>query len=256
MKIPTLIVDDEGDARTLLKIYLKGNKDLAIIAEGSNGKEALQLINELNPQIVILDIQMPELNGVEVVRNCRPPYPYFIFVTAYDEYAIQAFELNALDYILKPFSQARLEDAIAKALSHIQAKKLLELSKKYQSLFQDFQSRRNFNDFLQKIAVKINHRTHFIDVSNISFIQAANQYVYINTKGNKHLIRDSLTHLEKVLDPALFFRTHRSYLVNLNRVETLEHSGTGSSTILLKDGNRIPLTNERKKTFIQKMKKA
>ena len=243
MKI--LIVDDEEDARELLKHHLSKLERVELLGEAKDGKEAITMITKLQPDLVLLDIEMPEFNGIEVLKRLEN-IPYIIFVTAFNEYAIQAFEVHAVDYLLKPFTEERLFDAIHKAEKQILADVL------DQSLYIDLLNgllNRRETKYIHRLSVKSNHKTHFIDVSTIVMIEAADQYVSIQTASDKHLARLSMDYLEKALDPELFIRTHRSYIIAINAVRSVEQYEPKNLLIHLEGGFKAKLSQSRKVIF-------
>ena len=251
MKLKILIVDDEYEARALLQLYLKKRVDIEIVGMSANGQRAVEDIKELQPQVILLDIQMPEWNGFQVIEQITEPYPHFIFITAYDQYAVSAFEKNALDYILKPYSELRLNQAIDKAKLAIQREQSALNAEKYRNLLLQLSSSKTGSEepYLQRLAVKSSRRTRFIDVADIIYLEAADQYVDVFTAGEKFTIRDSINHLAEVLDPKAFFRTHRSYIVKLDQVSSVENVDKYLSLILLKNGKKIKLSTSRKGDF-------
>ena len=251
MNLRTILVDDEEDARALLKIVLQQAEGIEIIAECKDGKEALEAITRLQLELVFLDIQMPELSGLEVVEKLSPPYPYFIFVTAYDEYAIKAFELNAVDYILKPYTEERVLKSVQRAKTLLRNNELTEFTLRYGKIIQALRSAEQANeaDYLQRLAVKTNERTLFIAVEDIVLIEASDQYVEVQTADGKYLVRDSMDHLEQFLDPKLFFRTHRSSIINLKEIKALESPNAKTSMVVLNNGAKTRLSSSRKPAF-------
>jgi len=191
LKVNTVIVDDEKDARELLKIFLRDDNDIVLIDECQNGLEAINTINKTNPSLVFLDIQMPEVNGLEVINQLLAPYPYIIFVTAYDEFAIKAFELNAVDYILKPYSEERIKMAVNKVKKRLLYNDLGQISEQYKSilnLLKNSSTKEKEESYLQRIAVKTSMRTLFIDVEDVILIEACNQYIEVQTLEKKFQI--------------------------------------------------------------------
>ncbi|MEM1408083.1 MAG: LytTR family DNA-binding domain-containing protein [Bacteroidota bacterium] len=240
--LKTIIIDDEEDARALLKHHLLKLDRVEIIGEAQDGAEAISVIAEHQPDLVLLDIEMPEFNGIEVLQRLDT-LPYIIFVTAFNEYAIQAFEMHAVDYLLKPFTEERLFKAIHKAEKRIVADVLDK------SLYLDLLrgiTNPGSSKYLQRLSVKINHKTHFIEVSDIVMIEAADQYVSIQTTSDQHLARMSMDSLEKALDPTVFIRTHRSYIVTLSAIQSLEQYEPGNLLIHLKGGFKAKLSQSRK----------
>ncbi|MEO0341070.1 MAG: response regulator [Bacteroidota bacterium] len=205
MKYRVCIVDDEVDARALINIHLERHSDLTVVGEAANGNEAIKMINEQRPDLVFLDIEMPEIDGVEVVNQIAHQ-PYIVFVTAYNQFAIKAFELNAVDYLLKPFSANRFDSAVQKV------KERLEQNSwdrdRYTQLIEDLRGQDQHTGYIERIAHKEAARTSYVNVQDIIFIESADQYIYLHTAKKKYLIRQSMDYLERQLNPKLFFRTH------------------------------------------------
>ena len=250
-----LIADDEKEAATRLKLYLEKLSYFKEIFFCYNGKEALDYIVKFRPDIVFIDIEMPEMNGIEVLRNCQAPYPYFVFVTAYNQYAVDAFEENAVDYILKPYSEERIHQAVNRVIDRLEKDYLIKKSEDYKNLLfalsNPAQSREK--SFIKRIAVKSIGKTSFIDVEDILFIEAADQYVNVFITNKKIVVRESMEKLDKTLDPDEFFRTHRSFIVNLSQVEAIENVDKHMSLVVLKNGEKVKLANNRKTYFKEKM---
>jgi two-component system LytT family response regulator len=241
MKLRTLIVDDEAPARERLRDLLAGNELVELIGEAKDGAEAVQRIELSSPDLVLLDIQMPLLDGFEVLEALEDP-PIIIFVTAYDEYAIRAFEVNALDYLLKPFSQERLDKAIARAHQDLASGR--EFAQRIEPLLQSFGEDKRY---LSRLAVREGDRFLVIDAGDIDWVEAREGGVLLHAGGNEHAVSRSLTELESRLDPHLFFRAHRSIIVNLDRVEEIIPWFAGSHRLRLTTGVELDLSRSRAK---------
>lgn len=245
-KISALIVDDEKPARQRLRELLERQDDLEIIGECASGAEAVRLIRESRPELLFLDIQMPLLDGFEVVKQVGAErMPVTVFVTAYDAYAVRAFEARALDYLLKPYSDERFERCLARALAHVRTQKREELSRKLISMLAredesaaDAQASRH----LERLLIKAGGRVIFLPTEEIDWIEAAGVYVEVHARGRKFLHRASLGELEASLDPARFIRIHRSSIVNILSVKELHPHSHGDFVALLKDGTRLKLS--------------
>ncbi|MEM9648154.1 MAG: LytTR family DNA-binding domain-containing protein [Bacteroidota bacterium] len=252
MRYKVLIVDDEQEARNRLRLHLENFSVLQSIDSCKDGKQALAKIKELNPDIVFIDIEMPGMNGIEVLRNCGKPYPYFIFVTAYNQYAIEAFEQNAIDYILKPYAGERIVTALKKAVERLDKDRLAKTADDYRNLLLSFsdslESSKN-KEFVKRIAVKSVGKTSFINVDDIVSIEAADQYVEVETSTKKHTVRESMDHLEAILDPKKFFRVHRSFIINIDGVVGIENYDKNSSVVILQNHRKIRVSNSRKSDF-------
>lgn len=244
-KIKAMIVDDEPPARRNLRALLKYDADIELIKECGNGKDAVSSIRALNPDLVFLDVQMPEMNGFEVLeRLSGQPLPVIIFVTAYDQYALRAFEVCALDYLLKPFSDERFRKALTQAKQQIEQQDASELGKKLLTLIGARQP--EAPRYLTRLMVKTTGRVIFLKVEEIDWIEAYDYYVRLHTGGKAHLLRQTMNELEAALDPEQFTRIHRSTIVNLDRVRELQPHFNGESLLVLEDGTELKLTRSRR----------
>jgi two-component system LytT family response regulator len=241
MKLRTLIVDDEAPARERLRNLLADNELVELAGEAGNGAEAVQKIAELAPDLVLLDIQMPVLDGFEVIEALDRP-PTVIFVTAYDKYAIRAFEVNALDYLLKPFSQARLDTAIERAYEEMAAGR--GFADKIGPLLESLREEKRYVD---RLAVRKADRFLVVDVHDIDWMEAKQGRVLLHLGEEAHSVKRTLTQLERRLDPTLFFRAHRSILVNLEQVQEIIPWFAGSHRLRLRTGAELDLSRSRAK---------
>ncbi|UJH67806.1 LytR/AlgR family response regulator transcription factor [Allomuricauda sp. SCSIO 65647] len=256
MKFKTLVVDDELEAQKRLLFHLGKFEELELLGANQNGKEALETINSKSPDIVFLDVEMPEMNGIDVLANCRPPFPYIIFVTAYNQYAVEAFEQNAVDYILKPYTFERIQRALNKATTLIEKDRLASINENFKDLLFTLSKSNvtNLNtEFIKRIAVKSIGHTTFIPVDDIIYIEAADQYVEVHTEKKKFTVRESMDKLERTLDPRFFFRTHRSSIVNLESVMAIENVDKHISLVILNNKKKVKIANNRKQDFKEKM---
>lgn len=252
MTFSAIVVDDEEYARDIVKSLLAQDASIKLLAECSNGAEAIEQIGALKPDMVFLDIQMPEVNGFEVIEAMRDTHnPHYIFTTAYDAFALRAFEVNALDYLLKPFDDDRFFDALQKAKNKAEAPLSETMRKSLQALIDS--SKEATKAFLKRISVRTGGRIHFINVEDIDWIEADNQYVKIHTGAKQQVHRQSLSELESLLDPALFIRIHRSTIVNIDRIASLEPHFRGDFVISLKDNTRLKLAKSRKEALRELM---
>lgn len=241
MRLRTLIVDDEPPAREKLRRLLSNNPNVDLIGEAEDGTQALQLIEEKKPELVLLDIQMPGLDGFEVLRMLEEP-PLIIFVTAYDQYAIQAFEVNALDYLLKPFSRERLNKAIERALREYSSK--MDFSSKISSLLETLKKQ---SRYLERIGVREHGKIFLINADQIDWMEADQGLVFLHVGREKYIVNYTLEELERRLDPCLFFRSHRSAIVNLSRIKEIIPWFSGTHKILLTTGEEVELSRNRAK---------
>jgi two-component system, LytTR family, response regulator len=227
-----MIVDDEDLARRVLKEYLKAHADIDIVAECANGFEAVKAITELAPDLVFLDIQMPKLNGFEVVELAGAKTRY-LFVTAYDQYALKAFEVHAIDYLLKPFSQQRLDEALSHARASVGAAPAVD------AVVAEAARRQKP---LERVLIRDGARVHVIPAGKIDYIEAQDDYVQIKSEGKTYLKNQRMAELESQLDPACFLRIHRSYIVNVEAIARIEQTSKDNHTAVLKDDTRLPIS--------------
>jgi two-component system LytT family response regulator len=229
MKIRALIVDDEPLARSNLKVLLRNEPAVEIVGECGSGAEALTEIRRAKPDLLFLDVQMPECDGFDVLELLGPQSPpAVIFVTAYDQYALRAFEAGALDYLLKPFDNARFERALERAKQIIS-------------------QRNNGPRKIDRLAIKSLGQVVFVNLDDVDWIEASDYYVSIHAGPKTHLLRRSLTELEQELDPEVFCRIHRSTLVRLDRVRGLTLSEDGEYDVLLENGVKLSLSRRYRK---------
>ncbi len=232
--IRVVIVDDEELARSVLKEYLADHPEVTVVAECQNGFEAVKVATELKPDLVILDVQMPKLNGFEVLELIPPP-PAVIFVTAYDQYAIRAFDVHAADYLLKPVSPERLTEALTHATTRIRsgepspAPALLAAA-------------RGGKRFLDRILVRDGTRVHIIPADNVDYIEAQDDYACIHSGGKAFLKLQTLSDLENSLDPDRFVRIHRGFVLNVARMARIELYAKDSRIVVLQDGKKLPVS--------------
>ncbi len=240
-KVSALIVDDEKPARQRLRDLLEKRPEVAVAGECASGTEAVGLIQDLKPELLFLDIQMPLLDGFGVIRQVgAAQMPVTIFVTAYDAYAVRAFEASALDYLLKPYSDERFEQCLARALVYVRTQRREEMSRRLVSFLSEGQ--RGAAAYLERLLVKVGGRIIFLPAEDVDWIEAAGVYVQLHAGGRKFLHRASLTELEASLDPGRFIRIHRSSIVNILSVKELFPHSHGDYTAVLKDGTRLKLS--------------
>ncbi|MCP5063185.1 MAG: response regulator [Ignavibacteriae bacterium] len=231
-----IIIDDEKLAREIIKKFLEPIKNIEVIQECSNGFEGVKAINELKPDLIFLDIQMPKINGFEMLELLDHK-PAIIFSTAYDEYALKAFEFEATDYLLKPYSKSRFQSAVEKVVKKLENNNQKVV--KYDSLIDNIA---NQKDFLDRIVVKTNNKIAIIPTDKISYIQAQDDYVMIHSELGKHLKQQTMKFYEQHLDDTEFYRVHRSYIVKLSSVKQIELFEKDSYKITLQDGTKIPVS--------------
>lgn len=249
--IRTLIVDDERLARETLRLLLQNHEQVEIIGECENGSEAVKLLQKEELDLVFLDIQMPELNGFDVIQKVGPDkMPVVIFVTAYDQYALQAFEARALDYLLKPFDDERFEQALDRAIERIHQRQVGELSTKLVDLIgsktdtgtMSVNNEPPKGSFLERIMIKERGSMFFIKVDEIDWVEAAGDYVSIHVGPKSHLLRETMSGLMKKLNPRQFVRVHRSSIVKVDSIRELKPYFHGDYIIILKNGKELKLS--------------
>ncbi|MGH8017380.1 MAG: LytR/AlgR family response regulator transcription factor [Opitutaceae bacterium] len=241
-KLRVLIVDDEPLARERVRLLLAKEEDVEIVGECATGAEAIASARESKPGVMLLDIQMPEIDGFGVLRELGPELPVVIFVTAFDEHAVKAFEVHALDYLLKPFKPARLRQALDRARRQLAGpdgggtavdRILALLSEQREQAAQSW---------LTRISVRSGDRVRFVNVEDVDWIEASGNYVVVHAGKEKHTIRITLGALEARLSPKQFQRLSRSAVVNLDRIKEIQPLFHGEHVAILKDGTRIPMT--------------
>ena len=229
-----IVVDDEALARTLLRELLGAHADIEVIAECGNGFEAVKAVTEKKPDLLLLDIQMPKLDGFDVLELIGTEVPV-IFVTAYDQYAIKAFQVHAVDYLLKPFGAERLAEALTRARARIGAREALPAK----ALVSEARAARTP---LERILIRDKADVHVIPVAKIDYFESQDDYVSLKV-GDKTLLKEqTLSELEQLLDPGRFVRIHRRYLLNVARLAKIEQSMTDSRVAVLQDGTEIPIS--------------
>jgi len=235
-KWKALIVDDEELARKLLREMLSSHPEIEVAAECGNGMEAVKAAAEHKPDLLFLDVQMPKLTGFDVLELIEREGVAVIFVTAYDQYAMKAFDVHAVDYLLKPFSRERFEAALERAKSSSTK------PKKWVDAGELAAAARPAGQFPERIVVKDGTKVSLIPVAKLDYAEALDDYVSLVSEGRKHLKQQTISGLELALDPALFVRIHRSYLVNLERVARIEPYGKDSKVAILTNGVKLPVS--------------
>ena len=230
-KIRTLVVDDEPIARARMVSLLREEADIELIGECSSGLQAKTAIEAHSPDLLFLDVQMPEMNGLDLARTIQASgTPAVVFVTAFDDYAIRAFEVHALDYLLKPFSAERFRAALGHAREHVAKRRAVGPAGAREA------TRRN------RLMIKASGRIHFIRMADIDWCEAAGNYVRVHVGPQCYLVRDTMAHLESELDSTQFMRIHRSTIVNVDRVQEMQSSFNGEYVVLLRGGTRLTLS--------------
>jgi two-component system LytT family response regulator len=239
--LTAMIVDDEELARALLREYIGSSPDIEILAECANGFEAVKAIAEKKPDLVFLDVQMPKLNGFEVLELIGQEVAV-IFVTAYDQYAMRAFDEHAVDYLLKPFSLERFQKALERARQRVGEKGTAQESATKAPPSDLARAARPPQEFLQRIVVRDGARVHIIPVERLDYAESQDDYVSLHSQGKSYLKEQTISSLEASLDPERFVRIHRSVIVNLERVAKIEPYAKDSRVAVLSDGSQLPVS--------------
>jgi two-component system, LytTR family, response regulator len=235
--IRALIADDEPLPRERIRTLLAEHSDIEVIGECGDGQEALQTILSERPELVFLDIQMPELDGFEVIKALGPDdLPAIIFVTAFDKYAIRAFEVNAMDYLLKPINAARFEKTVRRALERLAQPHAREADR---TLLDFVERLRAEQRYTSRFVVRSGAKLSFVRAADVDWIDVADNYVRLHVAGREHLVRDTLKSVEMQLNPEAFIRVHRSIIINLDRVESVEPYSHGEYLVTMTDGMKL-----------------
>ncbi|HEY3042149.1 MAG TPA: LytTR family DNA-binding domain-containing protein [Pyrinomonadaceae bacterium] len=244
--IRVLLVDDEPLAREMLREMLAGDPNVSIVGESCNGGEALEAIRVHSPDLLFLDVQMPEVGGFEVLASLdKEEIPYVIFVTAYDQYAVRAFEVQALDYLLKPFDQERFDVSWQRAKAQIIRDRngVRDMDHRILALLEELKSGKNY---LERLVIKTAGRIYFLDTSEIDWIEAEGNYVSVHSAKKSHLLRETISSLESQLDPKRFVRIHRSSIVRLDFIQELQPWFHGEYRVILQDGTQLTLSRNHR----------
>ena len=240
MAIRAVIADDMLLARKRLRRHLEEEPDVEIVGEAAGGQEAIDAIRELKPDLLFLDVQMPEIGGFEVLEAVGPDaVPAVIFVTAYDQFALRAFEVHALDYLLKPFDAERLSEALSRAKRVISRGAGEGATGRLRSLLADLGTSARHP---RRLVIKADGRMVFLPVEDIEYVEAAGNYLRIVTAAGAHMIRDKISDMEQRLDPASFARIHRSTIVNLDRIKEMQPLFNGDQTVILRGGRKLTMS--------------
>jgi len=242
MKLRALIVDDEAPARKKIRHFLEMDPEIGWIGECADGQEALKSMQQHDANLLFLDVQMPLIDGFTFLkRSGKERTFHVIFVTAYDEYALKAFEESAADYLLKPFIRKRFEDAVRKVKQQIHLKQQAEPLEQAMAILNQVQEK---SSYLQRIAIKQNQAITFLSCRDIDWIESKDNYVLIHAAKKEHLIRETLNVLERLLDPAGFLRVHRRILVNTECISEMRQSS--GTQVILKNGSALPVSRRLK----------
>lgn len=247
--IKAIIVDDEPIARRNLQALLKADPEIEVIAVCASGAEAVKTIRRTSPDLLFLDVQMPEIDGFAVLKKINvTSIPAIVFVTAHDQFALKAFEAHALDYLLKPFSDERFSVAVERAKQQIRQRNAAELSRKLHSLLSEHgeQQSPSGEAYVNRFLIKESSRVFFVKAEEIDWIEAADYYVNLHVGAKAHLLRETMSDLENKLDPSKFLRIHRSGIVNLHRVKEVQTRPGGEYVAVMKDGVQLKLSRSRR----------
>jgi len=257
-KIRVLIVDDEPLARRGIRQLLETEKDFEIAGEAGNGREAAAVIHKLTPDLVFLDIQMPLLDGFSFVEKMGAQnLPEIVFVTAYDEHAIRAFEINALDYLLKPIDPERFVKTLNRVREQMKETQTKELDQRISSLLQSLGSVKSYAEqptYLERVAVKRAEHIEFVDVNEIDWISSEGNYVQLHTKSKTHLLRETMDGIERKLNPQKFLRLRRSTIVRIEQIKELHPLFNGEFVVILKDDTKLSSSRRYRQKLNQLLK--
>ncbi|MGH7336504.1 MAG: LytR/AlgR family response regulator transcription factor [Myxococcota bacterium] len=238
-------MDDEPLAREGLRALVASDPELACVGDCADGQAAIEAIEALRPDLVLLDVQMPEIDGFGVIRAIGPErMPPVIFATAYEEFALEAFRVHAIDYLVKPFTDAALAEALERAKRMVQGDQLQQLTDRLTDLTRALP--RSASPYLSRITVRVAQRVQIVRVADIDWIEAADYCAKLHVGGNAYVVRVSLGALERLLDPAGFVRVHRSAIVNLDRIREIVSDSTGDGVVVLADGTRVRMARSRR----------
>jgi len=250
-RIRTLIVDDEPMARERILRLLAGEPDVEVVGQCADGLQAVNAIQQLSPELVFLDVQMPALDGFGVIRQVGPDrMPMVVFVTAYDEYALQAFEVHALDYLLKPFGRDRLQQCLQHARAQRERHRAGEFGRSLLALVQDYRPEQKRQD---RLVIKSGGRVFFVRTEDIDWIEASGNYVRLHLKDQSYLFRETMNQMEARLDPQRFFRIHRSHIVNTERIKELQPWFNGEYVVVLHNGQQLRLSRSYREKLEERL---
>jgi two-component system LytT family response regulator len=236
--IRAIIVDDEYLARQRVLTLLKSYEEIKVIGEAKNGEQAVEMINMKTPDLVFLDVQMPDFNGFDVIKKVNTePKPYIIFTTAFDSYAIKAFNVHALDYLLKPFDEERFDESITKVKHYLELKKSADFNGKLVSLVKDFQQIES--RYKTYFVIKDKGREVSVDLDDVLYLEANGNYINFCTLGKTHLYRSTMNTIADALNPEIFLRIHRSFIINKRYISQCQYLNNSEYEFLLKNGAKL-----------------
>lgn len=241
MAIRTILIDDEPLAREKVRTLLADELDIEVIGECRDGREAVEKIESEKPDLIFLDVQMPEMDGFEVLENLEAEHlPTVVFTTAFDQYALKAFDVHAVDYLLKPFNRARLKEAVERARQTVQRRQAGDVREQLMALLKEVGKDRP--QYPERLVIKSSGRVIFLKAEEIDWVDAAGNYVRIHAGGESHMLRETMGRLEERLDPSRFIRIHRSTIVHVERIKELQQQFHGDYLVVLKGGQRLTLS--------------
>ena len=251
-KIKVLVADDEPLARERLSGLLSQEADIEVVGQARDGEEAVTAIHDDSPDLVFLDVQMPQMNGFDVIEAVgSDKMPLVIFVTAYDQHALKAFQVRALDYLLKPFDRERFKDALSRARKQLERDENGDLGRRLLALVKDLRRDQPKSD---RLVVKSGGRLFFLRTDEIDWVEAAGNYVRLHVGPGSHLLRETMNAIEGRLDPEKFFRIHRSRIVNMERIQELQPWLNGEYSVLLRTGTRLTLSRGYREKLQDRLK--
>jgi two-component system LytT family response regulator len=251
--IRAVIADDESLARRRLRSLLAAEKDFCVVAECKNGREALAAIERHHPDLLFLDVEMPELDGMGVLEQAGPEHlPAVIFVTAFDHYAVQAFDAHALDYLLKPFDESRFARSLDRARRHLQHHNRADYNRRLESLLHELSPKPGG---LERLVIKSGGRIVFLNDEEVDWIEAAANYVRLHAGTESYLLRQKMSVIEEKLDPARYMRIHRSIIVNIDKIRELKPCNNGEYIVVLRNGKELSLSRSFRERIHQLLQK-
>jgi two-component system LytT family response regulator len=248
VKLRTLVVDDMALARKRVRRYLEALSEIEIVGECGDGASAIVAVRATAPDLLVLDVQMPEVDGFDVLEAVGvDAVPAVVFVTAFDQFAVRAFEAHALDYLLKPFSAERLRDAVDRARTRVEGRRAGELGESLRALLAERDLRPKY---LRRVGVKSGATTIFLAIDDVDYVEAAGNYLTLHAGRNEHLVREKIGVFERRLDPERFVRIHRSTIVNVDRVREMQPLFNGDQTLLLRTGERLVVSRTYRERLV------
>lgn len=253
-RLRVLIVDDEPLARQRIEDLLAKKDSIDIVGTASNGSEAVEMIRRLSPNLVFLDVQMPGMSGLDVVDTIGPEQmPATIFTTAYDKFALKAFDRAAVDYLMKPFDDERFSQALRRARKTIELQEVGRMTRRLAALLEEERAPNKAKTYLERIPVEMRGQVRVVPVDKIDYISASGPYAELHVGDRTYAVRERMQTLEERLDPAIFMRVHRSAIVRLDRIDTLLRSSGGDYAVRLKDGTELSVSRARRDELEQRL---